>query len=489
MTPYLFCPTGQRLTDTFIFVHSGVYHAFSGIAPADRPWDWGASYMEIGHFVSTNLINWQQRPVAVRPGNVDEFDAVGVNVGCVIEYNDGFYLFYWCWNKKGPDRVPRIGMAFSRDLDNWSRPMSAPALEADRRWYEDSPLPDDKNGRYGSGVRDPFVFYNDAHRQFHMIFAGRTRSGPLDGRGCIGHAVSDDLCKWQALPPLLAPGYYSEMEVPQIFQLDKKWYIWFHSNLCIWLSELGRKELPSHEQIPATFYWSADDCLGPFRRLEEHMIGGNEPHVAIPLVLRMFLDLQNRPALMHFILGKTGSSDQGAEEPASLALPKTLYTDAQGLLRSGIHQQVAARSQPPFFKLDFARQNIAQAASASVPDCFIAELDFDLGQSGSAGFLLWTGPAPADTEGYRLILDQAQSAIELRRACDRTLIARRPFAKIAPGHYNLKLVVCNECIDIYLDDIWALTAVAYHRTARNVSYWKGGAGTNINAMILRAFSM
>ena len=53
-----------------------------------------------------------------------------------------------------------------------------------------------------------------------MLITGRSRHGPADRRGVIGHARSDDLVHWQAGPPLSDLDGFGQAEVPQVEVID-----------------------------------------------------------------------------------------------------------------------------------------------------------------------------------------------------------------------------------------------------------------------------
>lgn len=59
-----------------------------------------------------------------------------------------------------------------------------------------------------------------------MLVTARTQSSHVYN-GCIGVATSDNLTSWQLQPPLLAPGRYDEMEVPQMIVHKGRYYLFF----------------------------------------------------------------------------------------------------------------------------------------------------------------------------------------------------------------------------------------------------------------------
>lgn len=434
--PPLYEPDGHWLTDTFVFPHDGVYHAFSGIARRQAAWNWGHDGMSIGHAISTDLVHWQDRGVALEPTGGDAFDSLAVNVGCVLEHDDRFYLFYWTRRKQ--DAVPFIGLAISDDLEHWDRAMDRPVIDADPRWYETEIIADDAGGIHGSGLRDPYVWLDEDDGRYHMTFASRVNEGPLDGRGCVGQAVSDDLLTWTCTEPLLAPGYYSEMEVPQVFSLGGRWYVHFHTNMTIWMSVKGRREIPDHDQIPAHFYWMADHPAGPWERPREHVLAGSGGHICNPLAVRVLDDFAGNPTVIHFHMARANRDDDGPDEPGPLALPKTLGTTADGLLTSGMHPAVEERMQP---------------GSGRPGTAFVAEVTLTPDPHAGNGIILW--------DAYRLLL--VGDGLALHRIRDNKVIAHRPLPSLPAGDTTLQVVACDAYLDMFLDGRWLLTAPAYER--------------------------
>ena len=482
----LYSPKDKYITDTFIYMANNQYHAFSGVA-SNGKWDWGASGMAIGHAVSTDLIHWQECENALEPTGGANFDGIAVNVGCVIEHNYLYYMFYWTRCSK--PNTPYIGLAVSDDLYKWKRVSDEPIIQADARWYETESLPDNHGGCCGCNLRDPFVFKCDEDDLFHMIFASRTTEGPLEGRGCIGHAVSENLINWECLPPLLAPGYYGEMEVPQIFELNGRFYLQFHSNSSLWLSEKGRNELPYYDQIPAHFYWVSDKATGEYNRPDEHVLIGNAPDICNPLVVRVFDDLNGTPSVIHFNMARFAKSDDGEHIPGPLSLPKSITSLENGLLSCGVHPSVEKLKSNILLEKNDIKPNADYLLGIEVPDSFTSEFDFVLKRAGRTGFLLWCDQKMSELSGYELCLNKEVDAVELKRRRDSKVIASRSLKVIPGGASKLKIIVCDNIIDIYLNDCWVMTAPAYEDRGRYLSLFGTAYIEEIKSVKIRSFTL
>jgi beta-fructofuranosidase len=103
------------------------------------------------------------------------------------------------------------------------------------------------------------LFYGD----FHALITARVNHGPPDGCGAIGHARSDDLIRWDVLPPLAEPGDFGHMEVPQLTEINGRYYLLLCAGANVHSGR--RRQRTSLEPATGTHYMVADHPLGPFR--------------------------------------------------------------------------------------------------------------------------------------------------------------------------------------------------------------------------------
>jgi beta-fructofuranosidase len=167
----------------------------------------------IGHAVSRDLHEWRLLPEALATGPPGAFDDLATWTGSVIRHDGRWHLFYTGLSSRDGGATQRIGVATSLDLMEWDRHGGQAVSEADPRWYE-QPGPDTD-----AAWLDPWVFWDEDSRRFHMLVSARVNHGPSDGRGVIGHAWSPDLRSWRAGPPLSEPGEFHQLEVPQLVRL------------------------------------------------------------------------------------------------------------------------------------------------------------------------------------------------------------------------------------------------------------------------------
>ncbi len=250
------------LWDFWLAVDGSDYHLFFLKAPRAlgdpnlRHW-----HPTIGHAISQDLKEWLTLPDALVPSSPSsgEWDNFTVWTGSVIKHENLWYMFYTGCNRKEQGKIQRIGLATSKDLIHWSKHPSNPLIEADPLWYEKY---DEKNPIWPEEAwRDPWVFYHPGTNNFHIFITARSCEGLSDERGVIGHAESRDLIHWQVLPPVSAPGNFSQLEVPQLLQINSKNYLLFSTETNTLASD-GEKT--RGRKISGTHYLISDNMLGPF---------------------------------------------------------------------------------------------------------------------------------------------------------------------------------------------------------------------------------
>ncbi len=223
--------------------------------PELRHWN-----VSIGHAVSRDLSHWEVLSDALAPGPPGAWDDYTTWTGSAIRLEDGrWHLLYTGTARSERGLVQRIGLATSDDLVQWHRHPANPVITADETWYE----PLDLEAWHDQAWRDPWVLRHPVTGDFHALITARARSGPLDGRGVIGHARSSDLVHWEVLPPLTEPGEFGQLEVPQLVALAGRWFLLFSS--AAETHSARRRARTGKPGVTGTFALIADAPLGPFR--------------------------------------------------------------------------------------------------------------------------------------------------------------------------------------------------------------------------------
>lgn len=255
----------------FWFAEDGPdYHIFYLQAPRDLPEEklrhWNVS---IGHAVSQDLINWRILPDVLHPSkNVADWDSASTWTGCVIYHNNIWYMLYTGVNRQENGLIQRIGLATSTNLIDWEKYAAEPVLVADPQWYEMLEL----DMWYDHVWRDPWVF--KLNGRFHAFITARSNQGHKSARGVIGYAWSDDLIQWQVGPPVTTPGEFSYMEVPQLVEINGRYYLIF----CVGKDEYAeyRRQRSGIKLVTGIHYMVSDQPFGPFKFSTDEFLLGDE---------------------------------------------------------------------------------------------------------------------------------------------------------------------------------------------------------------------
>lgn len=255
----------------FWFTQDGAdTHIFYLQAPRDLPKEvmrhW---HVSIGHAVSQDLVNWTVLPDALRPSpkTEDVWDNASTWTGSVFHHAGTWYLFYTGAKHQEKGLIQRIGAATSTNLIDWQKHPKNPLIVADPQWYEMLEL----DMWHDHAWRDPWIFELDG--RFHAFVTARANQGHKSARGVVAHATSDDLIQWEVGPPIAAPGEFGHMEVPQLVEINGRYYLIF----CVGHKEYAesRRKRQGIELVTGTHYMVSDHPLGPFEFLTDKFLLGD----------------------------------------------------------------------------------------------------------------------------------------------------------------------------------------------------------------------
>ncbi|MEL6463535.1 MAG: levansucrase [Pseudomonadota bacterium] len=258
------------LDDKFIwdswYVKDGeLWHAFFLQAPRSIGdpdlRHWNVSY---GHGTSTDLSNWTHLGTCFFPSEGDGWDNYTTWTGSVVEGDDGlWHLFYTGSNQAEDGLYQRIGHATSTDLHNWKRVGDGQILDLvgpNAVYYEDNM---DVSVWHDRAMRDPWVMRDPDGDGWLMYFTARARgiSEPNAG-GCIGLATSPDIFHWTLQPPVFTGGF-GQLEVPQVFEIEDRWYCLFCTSAEHFSAAQARRTPGG--PVTGNHYLMADTPRGPWR--------------------------------------------------------------------------------------------------------------------------------------------------------------------------------------------------------------------------------
>ena len=159
-------------------------------------------------------------------------------------------MFYTGLSMFERGRVQRVGVARSDDLYAWHKdrsgkyPLEIPGIYYEHRIDE---------GRHWVSFRDPFIF--DEGGQKYLLAAARVNHGPIIRRGCVALAEEVGRDQFEFHPPLFHPMQYDDLEVPNLVNLNNRYYL------------IGsiREDVKVH-------YWYADSLTGPYKNFSDNVL-------------------------------------------------------------------------------------------------------------------------------------------------------------------------------------------------------------------------
>ncbi|GGL63429.1 hypothetical protein [Wenxinia marina] len=217
-----------------------------------------------GHATSGDLVTWDHHGTCFAPSGGPAWDDFTTWTGSVVRGDDDrWHLFYTGTRKQEEGLYQRIGHAVSDDLHEWTRVgdglcldlvgPNAGAYEADlmRGFWHDR------------AMRDPWVMRDPEGDGWLMYFTARAPGIPeANAGGAIGFATSPDLMTWNLQPPVFVGGF-GQLEVPQVLQIDGRWYCLF----CTSAEHFSRDAAESLQTGPltGTHYLIGEGPRGPWR--------------------------------------------------------------------------------------------------------------------------------------------------------------------------------------------------------------------------------
>jgi sucrose-6-phosphate hydrolase SacC (GH32 family) len=145
------------------------------------------------------------------------WDDTSIWSGDIIKIQGGYLMFYTSRNQATDDGMTQnIGVAFTHHIQSFDRWFRIPSIRIKPDApYELHHVPEDLTIH---AWRDPFLFRHE--EQIYMLLSAKDPDRALGKKGAVAllKARNNNLEDWEYLPPICQPGFYAEMEVPQLYK-------------------------------------------------------------------------------------------------------------------------------------------------------------------------------------------------------------------------------------------------------------------------------
>jgi Glycosyl hydrolases family 32 N-terminal domain len=172
---------------------------------------------QVGYATTKDFLSIEWHVDRVLAADTDRWDNTAIWSGDIIKVENGFLMFYTSRNKAIDNGMTQnIGAVFTPHLHSFDRWFRMPNIRIQPQApYEIRHIHDDTTTH---AWRDPFLFCCD--RQIYMLLSAKDRNQPLGRKGAVAllKAKNNSFEDWEYLDPICQPGYYSEMEVPQLYR-------------------------------------------------------------------------------------------------------------------------------------------------------------------------------------------------------------------------------------------------------------------------------
>lgn len=226
-----------------------------------------------GHAISDDLVNWEYLGTCLKPSDGPAWDDKTTWTGSVVQDGDGrWHLFYTGTCAAEDAMYQRVGHATSTDMHSWERVGDGLCLDLTGPNAELYEAEWAKGFWHDRAMRDPWVMRDPSGDGWLMYFTARVPGvAEANEGGAIGFATSPDLMTWTLQPPVFS-GSYGQLEVPEVFEVNGRWYCLFCTSAIHW-SE-GRKAKAGVPPVTGNHYLIADDPRGPWEVAPGFLDGG-----------------------------------------------------------------------------------------------------------------------------------------------------------------------------------------------------------------------
>ncbi|MEM8721372.1 MAG: hypothetical protein AAGE84_19110 [Cyanobacteria bacterium P01_G01_bin.39] len=209
--------------------------------------------------------------------------------GDIIKIKNGYLLFYTSRDRnQDGGKTQNIGVAFSADLasKDWQ---ILPMQIQPQDYYLPKYLKGDLTPH---AWRDPFLFRDQGY--IYMMLSAKSIQDSLGRNGVVGllrtkeenfAQVIQGQERWEYLKPLSRPGYYSEMEVPQLYKDRQGNYELVFSTWSEYDFSPTTRKAGGLQGVTISKSWDFDNCLD---RSIESIESNTDFHVLMPEISGLY---------------------------------------------------------------------------------------------------------------------------------------------------------------------------------------------------------
>jgi len=197
--------------DCMPFFHDGRFHLFYLYNRRRHMSRWGLGGHQWWHMSTTDLVHWDDHPIAVP---LTEENEGSMCTGSVFFHDGTYYAFYAV-----------------RTVDRTASPICASTSADGIHFTKHPPLARLTAPYKPEDGRDPVVFRDPGTGLFHMLVTTGLADPSLgELGGCLADLVSRDLRTWEQRAPFIVPGIPGQPECPDAFEWHGWHYLLFSNN-------------------------------------------------------------------------------------------------------------------------------------------------------------------------------------------------------------------------------------------------------------------
>ena len=449
------------------FYHEGRYHLFfltNPKAPYPERLHWG-------HFVSEDLVNWQQLPTAMAPSGLP---GDGLGAGSAVIDSDGQPVIFFTTSPEEGQRQP--GRIFAaRPIDAADKDLSV--------WASSGEAVIEQQGNQGQrgDFQDPFVFASADGKRHYALVGGMS----AQRNGAIQVYHSSDLSSWEhggeafGLERSKFPNYGPMWVAPTLLPLGEagekrqKWILLVQTQ--------GR----AHPTV--TYYWIGRWDEEKMRFVPDSTEGQRLDVSRNSLLAPTgFVDPQSGRSILFYHFDSEDTPQQryqgGWANSIGLALSLGLHQD--GSLRiTPLQEQAKRRGELLVDQQDTTFQQLRTVLSDLSADAFEIDMFINMDSAGKSRVGLISHRHPEGTERTIISWDRPRSLLVLQRnksSADIDIKALgnigRVTGQVGP-EYRVQLYVDRSMIESIFDERHILFGNAYPTSSDSAGIALLGSGS------------